>query len=254
MEFSIILGLFILGTLLGSFYNVVAYRLTKGESIVYPASHCPNCNHKLRPYELIPIVSFILQKGKCTKCKKKISWFYPLAEIVCGILFVLCYISFGLSKELIIAITFVSMLIIVVLSDYYYMIIEDSVLIVFGLLLLLEIYFFKGFNVLCHSLISGIIAFAIMFCLKLFGDFIFKKESLGGGDIKLMFIFGLVVGFEMAVVAIFLSAFIALPISLIILKSKKNHEIAYGPFLSLAVLIIYFSHLDIKLLLSWLGG
>lgn len=254
MQFSIILGLFVLGTLLGSFYNVVAYRLTKGESIIYPSSHCPNCNHKLKPYELIPIVSFILQKGKCTNCKKKISWFYPLSEIICGLLFVLCYISFGLSKELIIALTFVSMLIIVVLSDYYYMIIEDSVLIVFGLLLLLEIYLIKGFTGLYHSLISGIIAFAIMFCLKLFGDFIFKKESLGGGDIKLMFIFGLVVGWEMAVVAIFLSAFIALPISLIILKSKKNHEIAYGPFLSLSVLIIYFSHLDIKLLLSWLGG
>ena len=254
MEFSIILGLFILGTLLGSFYNVVAYRLTKGESIIYPSSHCPNCNHKLKPYELIPIISFILQKGKCTNCKKKISWFYPLSEIICGILFVLCYIFFGLSLDLIIALTFVSMLIIVVLSDYYYMVIEDSVLIVFGLFLLLEIYFIKGFIGLYQSLISGIIAFIIMFCLKLFGDFIFKKESLGGGDIKLMFIFGLVVGWKMAVVTIFLSAFIAFPISLIILKSNKNHEIAYGPFLSLAVLIIYFSHLDINLLLSWLGG
>ena len=169
MEFSIILGLFILGTLLGSFYNVVAYRLTKGQSIIYPSSHCPNCNHKLKPYELIPIVSFILQRGKCTKCKKKISWFYPLSEIICGLLFVLCYISFGLSQELIIALTFVSMLVIVVLSDYYYMIIEDSVLLAFGLFLVLEIYFIQGFTDLYQSLISGVIAFVIIFGLLVFG-------------------------------------------------------------------------------------
>ena len=251
MEFSIILGLFILGTLLGSFYNVVAYRLPKGESIVYPPSHCPNCNHRLSPWELIPIFSFLIQKGKCSNCKSKISWFYPLSEICCGILFVLCYISFGISLDLIIALTFVSMLIIVILSDYYYMFIEDSVLIVFGILLLIEIYFIYGLDVLIKSLCGGVIAFIIMLILKIFGDFIFKKESLGGGDIKLMFIFGLIVGWEMSIVSIFLSAFIALPISLLVLKNNKNHEIPYGPFLSVAVLIIYFAHLDINTLLSF---
>ncbi|MEG2322669.1 MAG: prepilin peptidase [Bacilli bacterium] len=252
MEFSIILGLFIMGAFLGSFYNVVAYRLPKGESIVYPSSHCPNCNHKLSPWELIPIFSFLIQGGKCTKCKKKISWFYPIAEILCGLLFVLAYLSFGISLDLIIALTFISLLIIVILSDYYYMIIEDSVLIVFGLLLMMEIFFIHGFNALVSSIISGVIAFAIMYLLKLFGDFLFKKESLGGGDIKLMFIFGLVIGSYMAIISIFLAAFIALPISLIILKLKKNHEIPFGPFLSVGALIIFLTHIDINTILNLL--
>ena len=69
---------FILGITLGSFYNVVAYRLPRGESIVFPSSHCPNCNHKLTPLELIPIFSFLFQKGKCKNCKVKISWFYTI--------------------------------------------------------------------------------------------------------------------------------------------------------------------------------
>lgn len=252
MEMSIIIGLFALGTILGSFYNVVAYRLPKGESIIYPSSHCPNCGHKLKPWELIPIFSFLLQRGKCTNCKTKISWFYPLSEIICGILFVLAYLSFGISLELIIALTFISMLIIVVLSDYYYMIIEDSVLIIFGILLLVEIFMINGLDVLIISLKNGLIAFIIMLVLKLFGDFIFKKESMGGGDIKLMFIIGMMIGWNMSIITIFLSAVLAFPVSIIILNSKKEHEIPYGPFLSLAALIIYLTHFNINKLIELL--
>ena len=252
MEISIMLGLFILGTIFGSFYNVVAYRLPKGESILYPSSHCPNCNHKLKPLELIPILSYILQKGKCVNCKDKISIFYPISEIICGLLFVICYLSFGISYNLIIALTFASLLIIVILSDYYYMIIEDSILIIFSILLIVEIYFISGLDVLLNSLLSALISFIIMLLLKLFGDFIFKRESMGGGDIKLMAVFGLVIGWELSIISIFLSAFIALPISVFILKTNKNHEIPYGPFLSIAALIIYFSHIDINFILELL--
>ena len=252
MEISIIILLFILGTIFGSFYNVVAYRLPKGESIVYPSSHCPNCNHKLKPLELIPILSYILQKGRCVNCKQKISIFYPIAEIICGLLFVICYLSFGISFDLIIALTFTSLLIIVILSDYYYMIIEDSVLIVFSLLLIIEIYFINGLDVLLHSLLSALISFIIMLLLKLFGDFIFKRESMGGGDIKLMAVFGLMIGWELSIITIFLSAFIALPVSVFIMKTNKNHEIPYGPFLSMAALIIYFSHIDINIIFQLL--
>lgn len=252
MEFSIILGLFMLGAILGSFYNVVAYRLPKGESIIYPSSHCPNCNHKLRPWELIPIFSFLIQKGKCTECKQKISWFYPIAEILCGISFVLCYISFGISYELMIALTFTSMLIIVILSDYYYMIIEDSVLIVFGILILLEIFFFNGLDVFLISIKNGLISFGIMFLLKLFGDLVFRKESMGFGDIKLMLVIGILIGWDMSIMTIFLSAFLAFPVSLFILKSNKSHEIPYGPFLAFASLIIYLTHFNIDILLDLL--
>lgn len=252
MEISIIIGLFVLGTILGSFYNVVAYRLPKGESIVYPSSHCPNCNHNLRPWELIPIFSFLLQRGKCSSCKSKISWFYPISEIICGLLFVISYLSFGISYELIIVLTFVSMLIIVILSDYYYMVIEDSVLIFFGLLILLEIFLINGLDVFLIAVRDGLISSLIILILKLFGDFLFKKESMGWGDIKLMLVIGIMVGWDMSIITIFLSAFLAFPVSLAILKSNKEHEIPYGPFLSFASLIIYFTHFSIDKLIEML--
>ncbi len=253
MEISIIIGLFVLGTIFGSFYNVVAYRVSKGISIVFPSSHCPNCGHKLKAWELIPIFSFLLQKGKCTDCKTKISWFYPLSEMICGTLFVLAYLSFGISFELLIALTYISMIVIVILSDFYYMIIEDSVLLVFSLLLIIETFFIKGFDVLLSSLINGLIAGAIMLLIKLFGDLVFRKESMGGGDIKLMLVIGFLIGWDMSIITIFVSAFLAFPVALIILKSKNNHEIPYGPFLSIASLIIYLTHFDIVALFSMLG-
>ena len=95
MYFSILLLFFIIGTIFGSFYNVVGYRVPKGESLLYPSSHCTKCGHKLTPLELIPILSFLLLGGKCKECKNKISWFYPVFEFLSGILFMLSYIVFG---------------------------------------------------------------------------------------------------------------------------------------------------------------
>ena len=89
MEYIII---FIIGTIFGSFYNVVGYRITKGESIVSPPSHCPNCNHKLGFLDLIPIFSYIFSKGKCRYCKEKIKPFYLVFELITGLLFLLAYI------------------------------------------------------------------------------------------------------------------------------------------------------------------
>lgn len=250
MEVSIMLGIFMLGTILGSFYNVVAYRVTKGESILFPSSHCPKCNHALAPWELIPIFSFLLQRGRCTSCKSKISIFYPIAEILCGYLFLQSYLSFGLSLDLIIALTFVSMIIIVTLSDYYYMVIEDVILIIFGILLLIEIFIIHGYSSFITSIISGLISGIFMLLIKLLGDFIFKKESMGYGDIKLLVIFGIVLQPINSILTIFLSSFIAFPFALITLKSKKNHEIPYGPFLCAAALILYFTHFNIDIITS----
>ena len=124
MEIYYIIVFFIIGTIFGSFFNVVGYRLPKGKSIVFPPSHCPNCNNKLTPKELIPIISYIIQKGKCTHCKTKIPCFYVIFELITGILFALIYLVYGLTPEIIIPLTFISMLIIITISDYNYMIIN----------------------------------------------------------------------------------------------------------------------------------
>ena len=204
MIYLTFLSFFMIGAILGSFYYVVAYRIPRGESIVSPPSHCPNCNHRLGPLELVPIFSYLFQLGKCKSCKSRISIFYPLFEIVCGLLFGFSYLSYGFSLELIIVLTFVSMIMIIILSDIYYMIISDGVLIFFSISLFIEMFIIYGYK---------------------FGDFLFKKESMGGGDIKLLFVFGLVFGWQMSIVSIFLSAIIGLPISLILLRKNSEHVI-----------------------------
>ena len=248
MEYIILF--FILGTILGSFYMVVAERIPRGESIVTPPSHCDNCKHRLTPLELIPIFSYIFQGGRCKNCKTKLSIFYPLYEVVSGILFSLTYISYGLTPQLIIALTFVSMILIIVLSDIEYMIISDSVLIVSSIFLIVEIFIIYDIKFLGLSILNGLISFAIMYLLRLFGNFIFKKDTMGGGDIKLMFIFGLVLDYKMAILSIFIASIIGLPISFIIIKKKKNHEIPFGPFLSLGALIILLFQLNLDKLLQ----
>ncbi|MGM9849501.1 MAG: prepilin peptidase [Bacilli bacterium] len=250
MIYLTFLCFFMLGAILGSFYYVVAYRIPKGESIISPPSHCPNCNHRLGPLELIPIFSWVLQLGKCKNCKCNISIFYPLFEIVCGLLFGFSYLSFGFSLDLIVVLTFISMIMIIILSDIYYMIISDGVLIFFSISLFIEMFIIYGYKYALMHLLYGIISFFIMYSLKLLGDFIFKKESMGGGDIKLLFAFGLMFGWQMSIVSIFLSAIIGLPISLIVMRKNSEHVIPFGPYLGIASLIIVLFKIDINFVLS----
>lgn len=245
---------FLFGTIFGSFFNVVGSRLPNNESIVNPPSHCTNCNHRLGVLELIPILSFLFQGGKCKNCKQKISWFHPLYELATGILFALCYVIFGFSAEIVISLTFVSILMILIVSDYYYMIIPDQILIIGIILLGVEIFSAYGLVSLFEAIGSGVISFALMYLIKLFGDFLFKKESMGGGDIKLLFLLGMVLGVPLSIISIFLASFIALPISLLILYKKETNIIPFGPFLSIAAMVLFFSQIDIELVLKVLSG
>ena len=243
---------FIVGAVMGSFYHVVANRLSNDESIIFPASHCPKCHHFLKWYENIPIISYLLLRGKCSHCHSKIPLSYLIVEIVTGLLFAVCYHSFGFSVNLIVALIFTSSLVIVIVSDIEYMIILDEVL-MFSTVLILFIYFvFYGVDVMCYYFLSGVGAFLAMYSVKLLGDKLFQKESLGGGDIKLMFLFGLVIGFPMAICAIFLATFIAFPISLVILFSDKENIIPFGPFLSMAAILIMVLKFDFYNFLSFL--
>lgn len=250
MEIYYTIVSFIFGITLGSFYNVVGYRLPREQSLITPSSHCTSCNHKLGIMDLFPVFSFLFLGGKCRYCKQKISWFYPFFEFMTGVLFALSYVMFGATVEFFIAITFISMLLIIIISDYQTMIIPDELLIVSGIILIILIGINKGFTGLCYSILDGIIAFLIMFLIKKLGDLLFKKESMGGGDIKLMFIFGLVLGLPMTLVSIFLASFIGLPISLYILYRKKEHEIPFGPFLAVAAIIIMLTQLNLDKLIT----
>ena len=244
MEIYYLIFFFIFGAIMGSFYHLVATRLSNDESIISPGSHCPNCNHKIKWYENIPIISYLFLKGKCSECKTKIPLSYLIVEIVTGSLFAVCFHSFKLSFNLVIALIFVSSLIIVIVSDIECMIILDEVLMVSSLIIVVLYIIFIGIEQAAYHIYAGVGAFVTMYAIKIIGDKLFKKESLGGGDIKLMFIFGLVLGYPLSLCTIFLATFIAFPIALFILFSDKENIIPFGPFLSMAAIIMYISKID----------
>lgn len=252
---------FIFGITLGSFYNVVGYRVPKHQSLIYPSSHCTTCNHKLGASELVPFFSYLFQKGKCKHCGAKISLFYPIFELTTGILFALSYYIFGSSIDFFIAITFISMLLIIIISDYQMMVIPDEVLISSSLIILILLFIKGGGSLVGESLLNGIISLSLMFILKKLGDFMFKKESMGGGDIKLLFTFGLVFGWKMSIISIFIASFIALPVAVYFslkYKGKKyieddeipENSIPFGPFLAISAIIIVLTKLDISLIIN----
>ena len=237
---------FILGTVLGSFYNVVGYRLPKDESILKPKfSYCPNCHKQLKWYELIPILSYLIQRGKCRKCHHKIAIFYQMIELITVALFAVCFYSFGYSYDLIIALTLVSLFSIVIVSDVSYLIIPDEVTLVAAIIIAITTFISSGFIEGMKALGSGLLLFGVMYLIMLLGDFLFKKESLGGADIKLMFVAGLALGPVLGLLVIFVSSVIALPISLIIYLIDRENVIPFGPFIVAAMLLLFLLKIDL---------
>jgi len=263
--FSIMI--FIIGICFGSFFNVVGYRLPNGMSLITPPSHCTNCNHRLGALELIPIFSYIFQKGKCKNCKSKISCFYPIFEFLTGILFVLCYLSYReVYPELlniIYACVSTSAMIIIMVSDIKYMIIPDEVLIFFSIVLVtikvLILYKLEsitslldlGYN-LIFILKDGFIMFVIMYLIRLLGNLMFKKDSMGGGDIKMMAFISLLFGWKLSVIVIFLASFLALPISIVNMYKKNEHMLPFGPYLAIAALMLLLLKVDFNSLMNLL--
>lgn len=246
MEIYFLVFFFIIGSVMGSFFHVVATRMSKDESIIYPASHCIECGHKLAWYENIPIISYIMLRGKCSDCHSKIPISYLVVEIVSGLLFSVCYHVFSLSFDLVVALIFVSSLIIVIVSDIEYMIILDEVLVFSSLVIVILDICVLGIDKAAYHIYGGVLAFGTMYALKIMGDKLFKKESLGGGDIKLMFLFGLVLGYALSVCTIFLATFIAFPIALLLLFSNKENIIPFGPFLSMSAILILISGIEFQ--------
>lgn len=240
----------IIGTIFGSFYNVVGYRIPNGLSIVRPGSFCPKCNHSLKWYELIPIFSYVFQQGKCRSCKERISIIYPMVEITTGILFAVSYYVFGFSYEFILLLIVSSFLVIVIVSDINYLIIPDEVTFFFCLLLFFVKLIMDGFESSIFALGHGLILFGTMYLIMIIGNLIFKKESMGGGDVKLMFFVGMAIGPVLGIFSIFLSSVIALPLSLMVYLKDKDNVIPFGPFILIATFIIILFGIDSNMILS----
>ncbi|WP_040207783.1 prepilin peptidase [Neobacillus jeddahensis] len=229
--------IFIYGITLGSFYNVVGLRVPLNQSIVKPRSHCPTCNHTLTSIDLVPVFSYVFLRGKCRRCKAPISPFYPIVELVTGLLFVLAPIVIGWSYELIVAWTIISLMVIIFVSDIHYMIIPDKVLLFFGPVILLERIFIP-LNPWWDTLAGAALGFGLLLVIALV-----SKGGMGGGDIKLYAVIGLVLGMKLVLISFFLATLFGACfgiIGMLMGKVKKGKPMPFGPYIGLGTIIAYF--------------
>ena len=244
--------IFYIGAIMGSFYHCLGTRLPKGENVLVARSHCDKCKHELKWYNLIPLFSYVFQRGKCSFCHEKIASSHFWCELATGILFLLSFLYFPIGYNFFVALIITSLLIIIFVSDFKYMIILDSPLIVASILvIILKFIYYDPLDVLI-SLISGLCLFLVMVLIYKLGNLAFKKESLGGGDIKLSFVIGLILSFKIGLTALVLSVFLALPYAVASLELKKNSEFPYGPFLAGALFIVFFHYEKFVLLIEFL--
>jgi leader peptidase (prepilin peptidase)/N-methyltransferase len=232
------LFIFILGTVLGSFYNVVGLRVPLKKSIISPRSSCTTCQTPLTPLQLIPVLSYFLSAGKCLHCKAHVSYIYPTVEFLTGSLFVLALNVIGWESELWVAWTFISLLMITLVSDISYMIIPDQVVVFFAILFLLERLLIHPLSPWWDSLLGAAIGLGLLAVI-----IIVSKGGMGGGDMKLFGVIGLVLGWKLVLLAFFLSTFVGTIVGIVGLFTgmvKRKQPFPFGPFIVIGSLITYF--------------
>ncbi len=306
---------FVLGSIIGSFLNVCIIRLPQEKSVVFPSSHCPQCKKPIAWYDNIPLVSWIVLKGQCRHCKKKISFRYWMVELLTGLIFATFYLHFGLSPLLPAYLVMLSCFVVATFVDLSHRIIPDEISIggmwagvilsafipmlhltndlslgafIAGLLViicqlltliypifckhlmeeegpyddkpiniivlisLIFVYLINSntlvlpgvLNAHAHGLAGALVGFIIgggsIYAMGLIGDIVFRKESMGGGDVKLMAMIGAFLGWKIGLLTFFVAPFLGGVIGIIEKVRTKDSTIAYGPFLVLGALISLF--------------
>ncbi len=253
MNMLYILLFFVVGLYMGSFYTVVGLRLPKKEDFVFSRSRCDECKHELSLFEMVPIISYLFLRGRCRYCGSKIDSLSTYIEFFTGLLFAVAYYSFGFSTELFLALGIISLLVIVIVSDLTYLIIPDGVLVFFGIYFIICRFLISGLSKTIYHIGVGLFLFLVMYIIMIIGNMAFKKESMGGGDVKMMFLFGIVLDPLLGTLTIFLGSLFALPMSLFLYIKKKENVIPFGPFLLVAFAFIYFTKLTSLDVIKFLG-
>ena len=252
--YLIISGLF--GLVVGSFLNVVIYRVPNNMSIAFPASHCPQCNSKLKWYHNIPVLSWVFLGGKCAFCKKPIPSRYTLVEILNAVLWILCFLAFGEALFTIAAMLFCSLLIAITFIDLEHMIIPDSLNIALAIVGLFAVIF--GGNALqCvwwERLIGGVGTFILCYLIVIVSEKLLKKEAFGGGDVKMLAAAGLLLGWKLTLFAFFAAAImgvLVIGIMMLLKRFDRENPFPFAPFLALGMLIAIFAG---NAILGWYFG
>lgn len=261
----IVIGMyiFVLGLLIGSFLNVCILRIPQGESIVLPPSACPKCGAKIRPYDNIPVISYLLLRGKCRGCRARISPMYPLVEVITAILFLGCYWTFGLTMETLKWCVFASIMIVLVFTDLRERILPDLVNfcglglgLVFSLFmpstdgtarLLAYTTFHSLQSTRAISLLDALLGAAAgggLLWLVMEAYFRLRhREGMGLGDVKMMLMVGAFFGIKRTLLTIFAGSLLGTLLGMVFILArgkKSDYELPFGTFLGAAALLVVF--------------
>ncbi len=240
----IALFVFIFGIMIGSFLNVVIYRIPNGENIAFPASKCQNCQTPLKWYHNIPIFSWLFLRGKCAFCKTNISKQYPIVEFLTGLIFVLLYFKLGLVWYLPFMAASFAALFALVMIDFKYMAVPDNINFVALAFALVQPDFI-------HAAMYAVLAAGGLYLIGLLSSFIARKQAMGGADVIVAGTMGALLGFPNFFIAIFLSAMLAMIPSVI----NRETGVPFVPFLAMATFIVYlYDNEAVKLLETILYG
>ena len=239
----------LIGLSVGSFLNVVIYRLPRGMSLASPPSHCPRCNYKLKWYDNIPVLSYLTLGGKCRSCHAPISPRYTIVEISCMLLWLTLPLSYGTDKILMIsyAAAAVSALIAIFFIDLEHMIIPDSLNLVLGIAGLAAI-FLDEYTEWYDHLIGALVTLFLFLAVYYVSALVMKREGMGFGDVKMSCVIGLLLGWQRTILALVIGCTLASVVLLILRRirgDEKNTEYPLGPFLSVGTMVslIFGSHI-----------
>ncbi|MEN6375792.1 MAG: prepilin peptidase [Smithella sp.] len=233
---------FVFGAVIGSFLNVCIFRLPENQSIAKPLSQCPNCHHPIRFYDNIPLISYLILRGKCRDCGNKISWRYPLVELITAILALLLFAQFYLTLDFLIFFIFTAVLIVITFIDLDHQIIPDVIT-----LPGIPIFFLLAVFVVqvpwMEAAIGLFVGGGVLLAIALGYEFITKREGMGGGDIKLLAMIGGFLGWKSLIFVLLFSSLLGAVIGIVLMLIKKEdakYAVPFGPFLSAAAVAYLF--------------
>ncbi len=253
--------LFVFGVVIGSFLNVLIYRVPRGRSIVRPPSSCPTCGTRIHPRDNVPILSYLVLRGRCRDCGARISPRYPAVELLSGLVPLAVYWRVGLGAEFAVLVLLSYTLVVLSFIDLDQRILPDRITLP-GIALGLVVSPLSGLTTLPSSLIGLAVGGGALLLIGLLGDAVFKKESMGGGDVKLAAMLGAFIGWKAVVVGLFSAFLLGAVVGVGQMVQRRgvaerenggewDHTLPFGPFIALGGFI---AALWGDLLIAWYQG
>ena len=240
MEKILLVWVGLFGLVIGSFLNVVIYRLPRQVPFLAGRSVCPHCNAQLKWYHNIPVLSFALLGGRCAFCGGRISYRYPAVEIINALFYIYFYWQFGFSLNFGIFAFLSSVLLVIFFIDLDFQIIPDVITLP-GILVGLAVSLLPGGIGIVNAAIGLLVGGSSLYLIAMLGDWLFKKESMGGGDVKMAAMLGAFLGWQKIILIFISSAVIGLVVSLVIMifsaQVRETRVVPFGPFLATAAML-----------------